>query len=162
MQVETRTRGVVAEMQKGLFKVVDDLQREAVAVNVQQIKGDYITALRVSLDQFRKVKYYKDTDPELRNLPPGPREIERTKMNMPAREVIKVIKHCKDNPRVTGEELTQLRRTVFRNFPPTLDITVIPLLIAWGECFSGLVEIQKALRFDAEEEPEDSIAKAPK
>ena len=63
---------------------------------------------------------------------------------------------------MTGEELQRLKPTIFRNFPPHLNIQIIPILVAYGEIFVKLAEFQRLLRFDAEEEPADSILKAPK
>ena len=162
MQIEHRVRPVIAEMEKGLFKVVDELQKETLAINVARVRSDFMQDLTSSLGQYRELRYFGDDTPEIRAVPPSQREKEKTALNRPVREVLRVVKYCQDNPRVTGEELQRLKPTIFRNFPPHLNIQIIPILVAYGEIFVKLAECQRLLRFDAEEEPADSILKAPK
>ena len=46
---------------------------------------------------------------------------------------------------MTGEELQRLKPTIFRNFPPHLNIQIIPILVAYGEIFVKLAECPAAL-----------------
>ncbi len=52
MQIEYRVRPVIAEMEKGLFKVVDELQKETLAINVARVRSDFMQDLTSSLGQY--------------------------------------------------------------------------------------------------------------
>lgn len=161
MQIEARTREVLAVMQKGIFKVVKELQEEALAVNIQKIQNDQLMGLRVMRDQYSEIVYFDDNHPEVRSVPPAQRHSQKRQLNKPAREIIRVVKYCQEHPNITPEDLTKLRVTMFREFPPHLQIGAVPLMAAWGEIFVRLAEIEKCLRNDADEELADSIAKTP-
>jgi hypothetical protein len=160
MQIKSRVRPVIADMETGLFKVVDALQKEALAIDVARVRSDFMQDLNSSLGQYRELRYFGDDNPEIRAVPPSQREKEKMALNRPVREVLKVVKYVQDNPRVTGEDLQRLKLTAFRNFPPHLNIQIIPILTAYGEIFGKLAEYQRLLQFDAEELPQDSILKA--
>ena len=64
MQIEHRVRPVIAEMEKGLFKVVDALQKETLATDVARVRSDFMQDLTSSLGQYRE-------PPVLRRRHPG-------------------------------------------------------------------------------------------
>ena len=81
MQIEHRVRPVIAEMEKGLFKVVDALQKETLAADVARVRSDFMQDLTSSLGQYRELRYFGDDTPEIRAVPPSQREKEKTALN---------------------------------------------------------------------------------
>ncbi len=160
MQIAARVRPVIAEMEKGLFKVVDELQKETLAIDKAAVEAGFKESQRQVLGQFTSLKYYRDDDPELRGLPKGNRNMERATLNKGIREVLRVINYVRAHPGITEEQLVKLRRPVFPNFPPNVDIRAIPTLIAWGDVFAMLSRVQKDAKFDLDEE-EDALDAAP-
>lgn len=161
MQIQSRSRPVIAEMEKGIFKIVDELQKEALAINIRQIQNNFLDGLRIMQNQCSEIVYFDDNHPEVRGVPPSQRHSEKRKLNKPAREIIRSIKYCQEHPNITPEDLTKLRTTLFREFPSHIQISTIPLMVAWGETFVRLAEIEKCLKNDDDEELADGIAKTP-
>ena len=89
MQIEILLRPVIAEMERGFFKVADKLQRDQLAINVQEIEAGFRNGQKATLAQYAGLKYYKDDDPELRGIPQGARNMERAKLNKGVRDVLR-------------------------------------------------------------------------
>ena len=92
MQIEILLRPVIAEMERGFFKVADKLQRDQLAINVQEIEAGFRNGQKATLAQYAGLKYYKDDDPELRGIPQGARNMERAKLNKGVREVLRAVR----------------------------------------------------------------------
>ena len=63
MQIEHRVRPVIAEMEKGLFKVVDALQKETLAADVARVRSDFMQDLTSSLGQYPELQYLRRRHP---------------------------------------------------------------------------------------------------
>jgi len=150
-QIQIRVRPVIAAMENGLFKVVDELQREALAIDVQAVESGFKTAQKATAAQYAGLKYYTDDDPELRGLPQGKRNMERQTLNKGIREVLRAIRWYRAHPNATERDLIQLR-IVLRDFPSTLDIRAIPLLVQWGDTLVMLSRAQSDAHFDLDME----------
>ena len=151
MQVEVRLRPVVAEFEKQIFEVVSKLQQEVVKTDVQRVQNDLMMGHRTAQDQYSELIYHPHDDPELRSIPPAQRRSEQAKLNKPAREVLRVIKYLQKHPATTPEELQKLRTTMFREFPPHLSISIIPLIVQFGETYARLAAIQKLMIEDGDD-----------
>ena len=151
MQIEILLRPVIAEMERGLFKVADKLQRDQLAINVQEIEAGFRNGQKATLAQYAGLKYYKDDDPELRGIPQGARNMERAKLNKGVREVLRAIRWYRKHPNASERDLIQLRQ-ILRDFPSTLDIRAIPTLVLWGDVLTMLSRAQTDAKFDLDME----------
>jgi hypothetical protein len=159
MQIELLLRPSMADFQRAVFKVADKLQRDQLAINVQEIEKGFRDGQKAIPSAYAALKYYRDDDPDLRGLPPGKRSMERQTLNKGVREVLRAIRWYRKHPNATERDLMQIRK-VLRDFPQTLDIRAIPTLVLWGDVFTMLSRAQSDAKFDLdleEDEADDNI-----
>ena len=85
-------------MEKGLFKVVDELQKETLAINVARVRSDFMQAPTSSLGQYREPRYFGDDAPEIHAVPPSQREKEKITLNRQSGKSSGLSSTCQDNP----------------------------------------------------------------
>jgi len=147
-------RRELANFQKNTQEIVEKMLTDELKNQDYKAREDYRQAVEVSLDQYGKIKYFADNDPEVIAELPGNRLAAQRRFNIPVKAVIKALIYCRDHPRATGDDLKSMKKTVFKGFPPHLIIEFLPILAMYGRMFSRLDGIQRKLIADSENEPE--------
>ena len=148
----------IANFEKGIQED-NDIALNDERKNIEiAVRENYLRSVEAALDQFSKVRYFEENDPEIMLCLPGMRKQERQKYNLSAKLLIKAIVYCWKYPRTTGSDLKALRSTALKGWAPNLNLDFVPILALHGKTFVKLNAIQKSLHADAEyDEPEDAI-----
>jgi hypothetical protein len=153
-------RQLLRDFETKVQEVNEQVVGAEVRSRTQNTRQELQIALRHSLAQYATLKYFGEFDPEIQKLPPEVREAERQKMNEPVRKVVSALVYCRNNSRVTGNDLLKLKNTTFKNWPSHLDISVVPDLLNFGRSFARLAQIQSDLEGDPAPVP-DCLATLP-
>ena len=123
----------MADFQRAVFKVADKLQRDQLAINVQEIEKGFRDGQKAIPSALRSPQILQRRRPGTSRSSTGERGTWNGQtLNKGVREVLRAIRWYRKHPNATERDLMQIRQ-VLRDFPSTLDIRAIPTLVLWGD-----------------------------